>query len=280
MKNLYLTIFLLIMCLKSYSQSVAFNYTGKHFTVDTSLKHQAFLKEYGVANLRWDYEKSEFDKNNKPFLTNNKTRTLYDSLANKIFLCEQVITYPRNFLKLSHATLGTFYAELEFVNGKYSPSDLICIEEKMREDSLKKDPCPLVEYKYDDFTGERNYSTPYSKDNKSLNIRFYKNVKNNGTAVYFMALNTIITRAWATERGVILLLKNGKKIEKPSAEVTTRVDSHANFETSSIITLSAQDIALLKTSPIKKFKLYVAESEADEPEMMQKLLICLLSKNK
>ena len=149
--------------------------------------------------------------------------------------------------------------------------------------TAKGNICNSITLDQDKFTGEKTYYTPtygifeITTGPPATALSYSKTISK-GKATYYILLQTESSIAASTNYGVIILLKNGKKINKPSAKVSTDVDSHARYIRSSFIRLTDIDIALLKTSPVTDFKLYVDDASVEHPEQYMQLFNCLISK--
>ncbi len=78
-----------------------------------------------------------------------------------------------------------------------------------------------------------------------------------------------------TGKGVILILENGKKIEKPN-ETVDYTYSSGDFYTKIFMKLNTNDIALLKESGIAKFKIYITEGFTNSAKETTILFNCLV----
>ncbi|EKT4520734.1 hypothetical protein JE950_002392 [Flavobacterium psychrophilum] len=76
--------------------------------------------------------------------------------------------------------------------------------------------------------------------------------------------------------GVTIILKNGKKINKPNEKVESSYIG-SNFYSKAFISLSKTDIALLKESGISKYKLYISTGDiSKQSDKIKELFNCLL----
>ncbi|MEB0300279.1 hypothetical protein, partial [Mucilaginibacter sp. 5C4] len=118
---------------------------------------------------------------------------------------------------------------------------------------------------------------PLDGGGRSFNCSFSKRIQN-GVPSYTLYLSTRRDPPRATKEGVTILLKNGKKINKPAVKVTSTVDEGSGYLRSAIFTLTPADITLLKTSPIETYKLYIDDESPDDEDALYKMFICLLTK--
>lgn len=142
--------------------------------------------------------------------------------------------------------------------------------------------CSKIEYKFDKFSGEKTYSTPGLSKNSYgrlglSNIVFIKTIQKS-ISRYYLSLRTIGITPLGNEYGVSLILKNGKKLKKPTAIVSTTVNSDGDYERSSFITLTQTDLIILRKSPITDFQLYIDEDKVVNPDDYIVWLRCLTVK--
>lgn len=131
--------------------------------------------------------------------------------------------------------------------------------------------CSKINKEVDEFTDKityRVYITP------SSNQTFIKSVQD-GITNYYLSIyipETDINRG----TGVIILLKNGIKINKPDAEVDYALIGD-QFYAKTFIKLTNNDIELLKQSGIAKYKLYVSTGDITEySDLCKDLFNCLI----
>jgi hypothetical protein len=238
-----------------------------------------------------------------------------DSLLNKKFICIGVIDKKTQvFLKLQNEKTGIIY-----FTSSYMP-DNIATEDELKKDKINadklvkeqiariaesnknmseylaqlKNPCLQIDENYDDFSRTKNYETGYFKpenpnNSETLNptheppydIMYHKEKSKNGIS-YFISLTANSITALARERGVIIILKNKKRINKPNAIVETEVNEHGDdydrFIRKSYIKLNDQDIQLLKQSPIDEFELYDEQVKELDYNNLYAMFLCLLNK--
>ena len=133
-------------------------------------------------------------------------------------------------------------------------------------DSMNEFECSVVKKVTDDFSGEITYTaTIDAKDDGD--VSFIKVIRGKSTTYYLSIW--VKESGIYTGRGVSIILRNGKRINKPNEKVDYTY-SASDFYTTAFIRLSAADIALLKQSGIKKYKLYISEGEIEEQSDLTK----------
>lgn len=131
--------------------------------------------------------------------------------------------------------------------------------------------CDDLKTETDKFTGELRVNTPVSDG-----ISFLKVTKGN-SSTYFMS----VVEAGATPKvgaiGLILLLTNGKRIEKPTAPIDVKVNTGARgYLYSAFITLTPDDIKLLTENLITNDRLYVFDGIIKNGQKISEYLKCLI----
>ncbi|MBE9584899.1 hypothetical protein IM792_10610 [Mucilaginibacter sp. JRF] len=298
--NKYLLFLLLLTCkIELYAQKINPNaqyYIGKTFHVDTlAAKYQDRGYDYFRANLSVSLYDSKYAA-----YPNKSGYSDYQALANKTMTCTAVGEVPGNesygYLKLESST--TYPIHYVYFKGSYF-RNITCIEEEAENKILKEkeiayrkrlsdsitlaatklrnNPCPLITENYDEFENIKSFQTPWSFEGKMLNCSIAKIIEKR-VPYYYVSLSTIGNTALATQKGVFIILKNGKRIVKPNAEIETNVDRNAQFERTTTIKLTTADLALLKSSPMSKFKLYINSDNIQEADLIYKMLLCLITK--
>jgi hypothetical protein len=244
----------------------------------------------------------EFGSRTALYKAQNSPFTLADSLYKKEFVCLGTKSNGVSVdIKLENKTTGIFVCEFSIPYCPFqTPEEIEKIKmddltqknvEKSKRNELQNeidDPCSEIEYMYDNFHYTKKYNTALeypqliadTSYEKFFNAVFYKEIYK-GNSTYYLALNTTSSLAQAMERGVIIILKNGKRIGKPLAKVETTVEEvhdEAAYVVKSFITLNSNDILLLKSSPLKEFELYVDQDSVAHADILYKMFLCLLAK--
>jgi len=164
-----------------------------------------------------------------------------------------------------------------------------CFSEINKVDSIKNDgPCSHIEYTYNEFHHTKQYNTaislPISIADTSYysnyNAVFYKYIEK-GQTTYYLSLSTVTTVPDVNRKGVIIILKNGRRINKPNEIVKTEVETirgESEHVVESFIRLLPNDILLLKSSPLKKFELYVDQDVVSQNDAIFQMFLCLVNK--
>lgn len=197
----------------------------------------------------------------------------YDKLVGKEFLVTKIYDQKSTLssdegrysvLELKNPELGTvfynydskydFEFELEVVGGLELPEGFYC-----------KD----IETTTDKFNGETTASSDYSEG-----IKFLKITKNGSSKIY-MAINESGSTLNVGEKGLILLLENGNKIERPNAKIDVDTGSGRNYVYSAFIELTKKEIDLIINNPITDDRLYIYDGEIKNGAKLSEYLKCL-----
>lgn len=170
-------------------------------------------------------------------------------------------------LKLQSNDLGIVYYnydskydfnfELEVVGGLELPEGFYC-----------KD----IETTTDKFNGDTTSRSSYSEG-----ISFIK-VTKGGTSNIYLAINETGATLNVGKKGLTLLLKNGKKINRPNAKIDTKVNSSGGYIYSAFIELTEEEIELIIKNHITDDRLYVYDGEIKNGEKLSEYLKCLTNK--
>lgn len=132
---------------------------------------------------------------------------------------------------------------------------------------------------YDKFDRSIGSATKSLKEEKEGNlgtadIRFWKEIKN-GRSVYYLALSTEAALYDVPQRGITILLTKNRRISKPKQKVTIEIEKNG-FVATSFISLSAQDILMLRNYGITDFELYIHRDSNPLPERFRQYFNCLV----
>lgn len=128
--------------------------------------------------------------------------------------------------------------------------------------------CKQIKTQVDKFEGETKYTTPLLKQ-----ISFIKIIHGENELNYMMISTIGLTPA--TGEGVILLLENGEKVIFNNVKTEVNVNSSAQFEHSAFITLTKDNIELLKKYNITDARLYIFDMKIKDPIQYRAYLMCL-----
>lgn len=220
------------------------------------------LQEYGYKSLHKSDEMKITDKAIK-----------HSAIVGKSFKVTEVSPYEKygstKFkIKLESAENGIYYYDyepkydfeyiLEVIGGLELPADLFCAD---------------ITTETDKFTGEIRSTSPYSEG-----VSFIK-VNKDGKIKIYLAINETGSTVAVGKTGLILLLENGKKIEKPSAPITVKVNSGytgaKGYVFSAFEELNTEDIKLLSENAITDNRLYIYDGTIKNGKKLQSYLNCL-----
>jgi len=256
MKNFWVALFI---CTSCFSQGFAGDnvglLVGKILTVQ---ELDPALKTYGYDNFYKDENLKE-----KYLIGPTNFNTPYDSLVNKKFKVSELKPIEGSYkkvysMKIVNDKIGILYYKYQPDNGYFFVFDI---------DGGLSYPdgywCKDIVSKKDKFSGIITRNSPllepisFSKE-KGL---IYLDIEIEGST-----LNT-------NKKGVIVLLSDGSKINKPNASVDVRYSE--GYKYSAFILLNKLEIARIIKSPITDVKLYIYDAEISNGTKYSEYLKCL-----
>lgn len=254
------------------SVDLLLNKTVKPMTLEETMQRYAYKNFY--AKFDTDTKKLEKYKKGHRAFPSGTSQSDYNKLVGKEFkvvkIYDQTPTLSSDagryfVLELQNEELGTVYYdydskydfsfELEVVGGLELPEGFYC-----------KD----IETTTDKFSGEITESSDYSEG-----IKFIKSTKD-GVSKIYMAINEPGSTLNVGKKGLILLLENGKKIERPNADIDAKVNtSGKNYVYSAFIELTKAEIDLIINNPITDDRLYIYDGEIKNGAKLSEYLKCL-----
>jgi len=220
------------------------------------------------------YSYREFfkDKNLKKGFTNDFALA---NFVNEVFLVTQIDPFildydneiPCSRLKLENKKIGTIYFRYISKYAFYFPFEVIG-GLKLPEDYY----CQDIKITVDKFTGETKYQSPTEKD------YFFIKVKKGKESNIYMRFSGSSLSLVSNAKGIILLLENGFKIEKPDIEIGIDVDPLMKeyYRYQAFFELNPSDIELLTKNKITDSRIYVIDSHLIHSEYLKEYLKCLI----
>jgi hypothetical protein len=245
-----------------------------------------FGAEIKVKELKPDLQKNGYanfykDKDLKKIYSKTSVnRSKYRSLVNKVFVVIGIDSLKwgysklliQHILTLKNDEIGLIYYKydgsekysfpFEVIGGLQYPDDYLCRS---------------IEETKDKFTGETTYRTPVLD-----RISFTKVIGNNDSTIY-MSLKSYKGTVNFNVQGVVILFKDGSKLEFPSEKIDVRIDGRyydqsIRYQYSAFIRLNEQDIEKLKIAEITDFRLYIYDSAIANGKLYQEYLKCIVEK--
>jgi len=123
-----------------------------------------------------------------------------------------------------------------------------------------------IDRSIDDMTGKITIKSP-----EINGVQFIKVIKKNSVR-YYLSLDTKGQIVSLNKRDIIILFTDGSKMNK-NDEISCEVSSGGSaFDYSAFLSLSENDLLILKKKAIKKFRLYIYDNEpldGDQPETLK-----------
>ncbi len=200
----------------------------------------------------------------------------YKSLVNKIFKVVEIHPYTDNInqkkykIKLSNTETGNIYFDydprykhnwnFEFVGDYKVPDGFFCRG---------------IEMIVDKFTGDTTYITPFASG-----FSFVKVIRAGNKTIYIRK-NQPGNSLNVNEKGLILLLENGKRIEKSEAIIDVKPSSYGSGYVYSVFEeLTYADIELLLNNLITDSRLYIYDgtTNKEDAKTLVEYLKCIKDK--
>ena len=206
--------------------------------------------------------------------------TSADSLKDKIFLVKDIVDKTgAPILEISYSTKPIFMLEDTLTKqiiyykyeGQYPSSNFPFLTSKIEIN--KEAVCAKITRSVDEMTDEIKLNTPYGSD-----FSIYKYITSESTE-YYLSLNTTGSTVVVDGTGVIILFTDGSKMTKPD-EIGVKAGSNG-FNYSAFISLTQEDLDVLSTKQIKKFRLYIFDQKVEpfEGEEFTNFVKCMMEIN-
>jgi hypothetical protein len=272
MKNLKLMMMTLMMSFMifNYSNSQTFkkiflgedfmHYKGSIFKIDSNETDFSYMFYDDLKYCQKPYDNNVVYSDSK-----YKYKTVKDSIINMIFLVEDIIDKNGNPYKNSHFGKAILLLHDTITNKKiYYPYNASAYNFPFLVSNFKFDLtllCLQINKNIDDFTKEITFNTPRIENVRIAPMIIYKTIKN-GKVYYDLSLTTYGSTVNIGKTGIIILLDDGTKINKPTIKIDVNAKSDG-FEYRAYVRLTEAEVKLLATKQINKFRLYIYDKEVD-----------------
>lgn len=285
----YLLITISIVCT---AQSFEHNYLGDDFShykgVLFKLNSSEYISASSLSNTFYGSLKhcqKLYDNNVLYPSSTSQYKTEKDSLINKIFIVENIITRDStvfidsdasNYNKPIFVLKDTTSKEIIYF--QYSPTDewafpFLTSNIIFNQDKL----CSRLESKKDDFDDIIKINSPILSNVAISPMILYKYISKNSKS-YYLSLTTYSGSVSVGNRGVIIIFSDGTKWTK---NVEVDVDTHEDkFSYSAFIKLTEQELLLFMTKQVKKYRLYIFDREIEPFEARRFSLYAKCIKNR
>jgi hypothetical protein len=263
MKKIIL-LFTILLCTTFYAQ----NYPGKSIELLSGKKLKVL--PISLALQKYGYRGFYKDENlKKIYKDNNSYSSEYLSLVDKIFSVvgfepyKNILGTDKFKLILQNEEIGKIYFDydpvynssfvFEVVGGLTFPENYFC---------------QYITESTDKFSGDIKY-----RSEDSEGISFVKFIENN-TAKIYISISVVGLTLNVGKTGLILLLENNKRIEKPDALIDVKVKS-SSWSYSAFVELNSKDLDLLKENKITDERLFIYDGVIKNGEKLKEYIKCL-----
>jgi hypothetical protein len=279
MKKVLLLFGFVIISLISFSQKTdtAANFPRKHAELLLGKELKVLPKdvkwqEFGYSGF---YKHKNFDKEIMPKLysSDDNISSKYSSLVGKVFKVLSIEPYKNIIgtdkfkLEIENSETGIIYfdydSKYEFdfpfkvVGGLNLPEGFYC------ED---------VTTTVDKFTGDTTYTSKVSEGTAFIKV------KNGNKSVIYISKNQPGNTLNVKEKGFILLLQNGFRIDKPDAPIDVESNGSGGWVYSVFVALNENDIKLLTENAITDDRLYIYDGTIKYGKTLMEYLKCIVAK--
>lgn len=240
--------------------------------VNLLLNKEIKVKEKNESLQKYGYDNFfKTEKLKKKFDCCESYNSKYDGLVGKTFNVlsaepyKNIIGADKYKLKLENTETGIIYFDydpryehsfpFEVLGGLDLPEDFYC----------KK-----IETTTDKFNGKTTSRTDYSEG-----VSFIKITEDKSSKIY-MSINEIGSTLNVGKKGLILLLENGKKINRPNAKLNTKINKGGRgYIYSAFFELTQGEIKLIIENKITDNRLYIYDGVIKNGEKFGEYLKCL-----
>lgn len=120
--------------------------------------------------------------------------------------------------------------------------------------------CAEISSDIDDFTGKKTIRTPFGKNASLIKII------ENGEATTYLRLYANGSTLNVGEKGVIILMEDGSKLEYPGEEIDTDAGRGSGWRYSAFIRMDDETLTKLSTVAMDKWRLYIYDQDFDSGE--------------
>ncbi|RRG24815.1 hypothetical protein DWB61_02055 [Ancylomarina euxinus] len=133
-----------------------------------------------------------------------------------------------------------------------------------------EDYCNSIIVEKDKFTNKTKYHSPY------INPISFLRVQTDSSITNYMSIQVSGSTINVGIKGVIILFKDGTKIERPNVEVDSKVSRNGGgFTYSAFFNLEKEEIETLSQKIISDVRLYIYDSEIKDGIKYQEYLKCI-----
>jgi hypothetical protein len=256
MKKILLSIFILSLSMVSaqsfnaiYMGADASFYQGSRITLDSNCLNLSNLFYDKLDKIKGMFPEDVYS----PDETYNFS-TKKESLLGKVFIVDSIIE-DKSLRRCIFELVETSTSEkIYFIYDIKRCSSRVGFPFLTDKEFKKEDFCGKLKTTKDDFTDKVSIDSPFEKDWSDI-IQLSK-VKNGNNTTYYLYLTTTGSTPNVGVKGVILLLDDNSKINKPDVSVDVKV-SGTSYEYTALVPLTLAEVGTLKTKGIDKYRLYI-----------------------
>lgn len=132
--------------------------------------------------------------------------------------------------------------------------------------------CDFITEKKDKFTGETIYTT------ELLYLKTFTKIKKGAGAKYYMSISDYNKEEYLGKKGVIILLENNKRIDKPEVVIEVSPDGDRGFRYTATFELTLKDVNLLIDNKMTDTRIYIFDNVVSDNDCFYGMFGCLVTK--
>lgn len=251
-------------------------YIGSHLIVDSNETAGVDLRDFSFS-FYGDLESCQKIYNKNVIYPKRLGTTNIDSLIGRVFVVSDITKRTNEKYKgtswdsspifilqdtVSKEIIYFLYDKGSSYKFPFLTTEKFVLTEKVIP---KEFYCNKIKKEEDEFTDELHFYSPEIDGNMTI----HKYIRNSKTS-YYLSLSTSGSIVAVGKKGVIILFKDGTKINKPSEEIDVDTyGSGSKFKYSAFIRLTKSDLVKLSTKSVKKYRLYIFDSTIGEIDSMK-----------
>jgi len=183
-----------------------------------------------------------------------------DSLINRIFFVETIVdkngatiensSYLTKPILVLKDTLNKQIIYFKYDKNYKHKFPFLTSKIRLDKDAF----CKKIKRKVDDFTDDITINSPLIDNRNISSMIIYKTISK-GKVIYNLRLKTFGSTVIVDGTGAIILFEDGTKITKP-VKIDVEADTKG-FEYSAFLPLTQNDLEILSSKKVKKFRLYI-----------------------
>jgi hypothetical protein len=271
MKKVILITILIIYSYANAQNSFSYNFLGEDFQLYKGIQLRLAEETFSGFNYSFysDLKYCQTNDNSNVIYPNknNVSTTVKDSLKNRVFNVENII--DKSGKDWNESSIKENFDKPIFLLKDIANGQIIYY--RFDKENETKFPfitskinypidyfCSQIQEQKDEINNEIKLSSPLIRGNKILPLTISRYV-NNGKSIFYLSLNAKGNTVNVNQKGVTVLFQDGTKWTK-ACKIDVQA-GYSGYDYSAFITLTKNDLITFSTKEIKKFRLYIYDTE-------------------